>query len=176
MSCDQFILTSTISENESFMASRFMSWVRSATISFVYDLIMQLLGSRHLLWPYIDPQDQGPSLIITIYTIILLKSVCLSAFANCRSQFLLDLLGRCLKLSVSAERYILPRVRISVRSCNFFIPEKHQKSRGNRVGSACIYLNDLATWYESQRSGRSQMNSANLYGGVCVGSRVRGHA
>ena len=38
-----------------------------------------------------------------IYTIILLKSVCLSAFANCRSQFLLDLLGRCLKLSVSAE-------------------------------------------------------------------------
>ena len=38
-----------------------------------------------------------------IYTIILLKSVCLSSFANCRSQFLLDLLGRCLKLFVSAE-------------------------------------------------------------------------
>ena len=29
--------------------------------------------------------------------------VCLSAFANCRLQFLLDLLGRCLKLSVLAE-------------------------------------------------------------------------
>ena len=38
-----------------------------------------------------------------IYTIILLKSVCLSAFANCRSQFLLDRLGRCLKLFVSSE-------------------------------------------------------------------------
>ena len=36
----------------------------------------------------------------TIYTIILHKyvclSVCLSAFANCRSQFLVDRLGRCL--------------------------------------------------------------------------------
>ena len=31
-----------------------------------------------------------------IYTIILHKSVCLSAFANCRSQLLLDRLGRCL--------------------------------------------------------------------------------
>ena len=31
-----------------------------------------------------------------IYTIILLKSVCLLVFANCRSQFLLDRLGRCL--------------------------------------------------------------------------------
>ena len=33
---------------------------------------------------------------MTNHTIILLKSVCLSAFANCRSQFLLDRLGRCL--------------------------------------------------------------------------------
>ena len=36
-----------------------------------------------------------------IYTIILLKYVCLSLFANCRSQFLLDRLGRYLKLFVS---------------------------------------------------------------------------
>ena len=33
---------------------------------------------------------------LVIYTIILLKSVCQSAFANCRSRFLLDRLGRCL--------------------------------------------------------------------------------
>ena len=36
------------------------------------------------------------NLFIIIYTIILLKSVCLSVFANGRSKFLLDRLGRCL--------------------------------------------------------------------------------
>ena len=43
--------------------------------------------------------------LFIIYTIICLKSVCLSVclatFADCRSQFLLDRLGRCLKLIVS---------------------------------------------------------------------------
>ena len=38
---------------------------------------------------------------IEIYTIICLKSVCRSTFADCRSQFLLDRLGRCLRLIVS---------------------------------------------------------------------------
>ena len=38
-----------------------------------------------------------------IHTIILLKYVCLSQLANCRSQVLLDRLGRCIKLFVSAE-------------------------------------------------------------------------
>ena len=32
----------------------------------------------------------------TIYTIILLKSVCMSVFTNCRSQFLLDRLWKCI--------------------------------------------------------------------------------
>ena len=48
--------------------------------------------------------------MVCIYTIICLKSVCLSVclyvclatFADCRSQFLLDRLGRCLKLIVSS--------------------------------------------------------------------------
>ena len=40
-----------------------------------------------------------------IYTIILLKSVCLSAFANCRSEFLLNRLGKCLKLFVSLKAH-----------------------------------------------------------------------
>ena len=40
---------------------------------------------------------------MTIYTIILLNSVCLSQLANCRSRFWLDRLGRCLKLFVSTD-------------------------------------------------------------------------
>ena len=40
---------------------------------------------------------------IQIYTIILLKSVCLSVLVNCRSQFLLDHLGRCFKLFISTD-------------------------------------------------------------------------
>ena len=38
---------------------------------------------------------------VYIYTIIRLKSVSQATFADCRSQFLLDRLGRCLKLIVS---------------------------------------------------------------------------
>ena len=53
-----------------------------------------------------------------IYTIICLKSVCRSTFADCRSQFLLDRLGRCLKLIL--PRYFLSRVRLSVRPSIFF--------------------------------------------------------
>ena len=45
---------------------------------------------------YSDEQDP-----CYIYTIICLKSVCRATFADCRSQFLLDRLGRCLKLIVS---------------------------------------------------------------------------
>ena len=41
--------------------------------------------------------------VAAIYTMILLKYVCLSQLANCRSQFLLHRLGRCLELFVSTE-------------------------------------------------------------------------
>ena len=54
---------------------------------------------------YLDTVKSGtavPFRVCThIYTIICLKSVCRSTFADCRSQFLLDRLGRCLKLIVS---------------------------------------------------------------------------
>ena len=40
---------------------------------------------------------------VNVHTIILLKSVCLSQLANCRSQSLPDRLGSCLKLFVSTE-------------------------------------------------------------------------
>ena len=43
----------------------------------------------------------------------------------------------------------MSRVRVSVRRSNVFIREKHQTYRGNRVASACGYLN-------SQRSALSQ--------------------
>ena len=61
----------------------------------------------------------------SIYTIISLN---LSLLANCRSQFLLDHLGRRLKLFII-----------------FFIREKHTKRVGNRVALACVYLNEAAT-------------------------------
>ena len=64
-------------------------------------------------------------------TIVLLKSVSLSQLANCRSQFLIDRLGRCRPLTV----------RISVWPSNFFICEKHSKPRGNRAASASVYFN-----------------------------------
>ena len=47
-------------------------------------------------------------------------------------------------------QYILSRVRVSVRSSNFCIPEKHSKPRGNLVASACVSLNDPATGHECQ--------------------------
>ena len=111
-------------------------------------------------------------------------SDCLSVFANCRSQFLLDLLGRCLKLSVSAENISCHEFAFQFGLAILFIREKHQNSRGNRVGSACIYFNDPAMLPAMNASGAvghgcSQMNGANLYGGgdggvcVCVRSRMR---
>ena len=59
-----------------------------------------------------------------IYTIICLKSVCRSTFADCRSQFLLDRLGRCLKLTVS-YRGTSSHEFASQFGLAFFIREKH---------------------------------------------------
>ena len=61
-----------------------------------------------------------------IYTIICLKSVCLSAFANCRSQFLLDRLGKCLLTVRIVWQYILSRVRVSVRPSIFLYAKNFQ--------------------------------------------------
>ena len=49
----------------------------------------------------IDLKARGYCQVRVIYTIIRLKSVSQATFADCRSQFLLDRLGRCLKLIVS---------------------------------------------------------------------------
>ena len=67
-----------------------------------------LILYRHLILPDLSSkmrpcggkrcteEEEEALLYFIIYTIILLKSVCLSVFANCRSQFLLDRLGRCI--------------------------------------------------------------------------------
>ena len=80
----------------------------------------------------------------------------LSVLSNCRSQFSPDLLGRCLKLSVSAESISCHEFAFQF-GLAIFLCEKLPKSRGNRVGSACIYFNDPASCYECQRSGRSRL-------------------
>ena len=83
----------------------------------------------------------------------------------------------------------MSRVRVSVRASNFFIREKHQKSRGNRAGSGMYISMTLQPAINASGAGDrdwAPMNSANLYGGgdggVCVFvlahacARVRGHA
>ena len=71
---------------------------------------LHIITGDHLIMPSVRTyihchwmhfQSEYSCSIITIYTIILLKSVCLSLFANYRSQFLLDHLWRYLKLFVS---------------------------------------------------------------------------
>ena len=67
------------------------------------------------------------SWLFGIFTIILLKSVCLSVLANSRSQFLLDRLGSCLKLFVSTESIFCHGFTSQFSLANFFIREKHPK-------------------------------------------------
>ncbi len=83
----------------------------------------------YMIWPivsYIPVQKHG-----YIYTIICLKSVCLATFADCRSQFLLDRLGRCLKLIVS-YRGTSSHEFASLFGLEFFIREKTPKPQSAR--------------------------------------------
>ena len=66
-----------------------------------------------------------------IYTIICIKSVCRSTFADCRSQFLLDRLGRCLKLIVS-YRGTSSHEFASQFGLDIFIREKTPKPQSAR--------------------------------------------
>ena len=71
------------------------------------------------------------------------SSVCLLQLANCRSQFLLDRLGRCLKLFVSTEskswHEFASQFCLAIVSC---IRGKHPTPLGNRVASVSVYLNE----------------------------------
>ena len=116
--------------------------------------------------------DEG----VIIYTIILLISVGVRKL----QVAILARSSREMSQTVRIDwQYILSRVRVSVRPSNFFIREKHPKPRGNRVASACVYLNDPATDHEGQRNRRKgaltlsrfgATDASNLNGdsGVCV--------
>ena len=82
--------------------------------------------------------------IYTIILLILLKYVCLSVLANGRSQFLLDHLGRCLKLFVSTESTSCHEF-VSQFGLEFFLSEKHPNYREYCVAHATVYLNEAAT-------------------------------
>ena len=93
-------------------------------------------------------------MLTTIYTIIRHKSKdSLSTFANCGSQFLFDRLGRCLKL---LPRYILSRVRVSVRLRIFLYAKKRQTTvaRPAAVDHRCAADKQL-NWAAGQLSAKS---------------------
>ena len=96
---------------------------------------------------------------ITIYTIILLKSICLSVclsqLANCMSQFLLDRLGRYLKLFVSTDSTSCHEF-VSQFGLEFFIRE-NTKPRGNWAGVCQWLFQWLATSHCRQQSGPSRL-------------------
>ena len=73
----------------------------------------------------------------------------------------------------------MSRVRVSVRPSNVCLREKHPKSRGNRIASACVYLIDPSTGHECHRNRRKEAltlsrlgatdpSNLNGDGGVCV--------
>ena len=96
---------------------------------------------------------------LIIYTIILLRYVCLSVFANCRSQFFLDRLERCLKLFVSSDSTSCHEFA-SLFGLAIFYAQKTSKTSGiSGRQRACVYLSDPATGYECQRSGPSRLGA-----------------
>ena len=82
----------------------------------------------------------------TIYTIILLKSVGVS---NSRSQFLLDLLGRCLKRFVWTEIISCQEFASQFGLTIFLHAKNTQNYREYRVAHANVYLNEAATCHRS---------------------------
>ena len=64
--------------------------------------------------------------LVTIYTIICLKSVCLATFAQCSSQFWLNRVGRCLKL-IASTRGTFCHEFASQFGIDFFYTPKNRK-------------------------------------------------
>ena len=79
----------------------------------------------------------GTTCLIEFTTILYRNDydVCLSAFADCRSQYLLDRLGRCLKLIVSSRGTSCHEFA-SQFGLEFFIREKNPNQTRPHVGSA----------------------------------------
>ena len=73
------------------------------------------------------------------------NSLCLSKSANCRSQFLLDRLGRCLKLFISTESTSCHEFA-SQFGLQFFYTQKIPNTIAkNTVAYAIVYLNEAPT-------------------------------
>ena len=99
--------------------------------------------------------------------------------ANCRSQFLLDRLGRCLKLFVSSESTFSHKFASQFGLAIFYTREKH-KTSGNRTALTCVYLNGATTAIVASGTGRHgwvPLHSSNLKGSavyvrVCACART----
>ena len=101
------------------------------------------------------PPDQIKRYIIIICTIILCVSVCLSMLANCRSQFLLDCFGRCLKLFVSTVMIVGPsshEFASQLRLAIIYMQKTPKNFLENRVSCNCL-LNETAS-DPSKRGGK----------------------
>ena len=76
-------------------SARKLVWQRYP-VSFCHSFSLKDLMCAFNLWCLGNSWAFLVTTSLAIYTILFLKSVCLSAFANCLSQFLLDRLGKCL--------------------------------------------------------------------------------
>ena len=87
--------------------------------------------------------------LIIIYTIILLKYVCLSVIANCRLQFLLNRLGRCFKLFLSTESISCHEFASQFGLEIFLYAKNTQNYREYRVAYTTLYLNEAVIDHSS---------------------------
>ena len=120
---------------------------RSAIITRSYYNVQQICKQSHGLMGYwsisflnVDSKLYGRQLNLTIYTIILLMSVCLSVGVRKVQVAILARSSRKMYLTVRIVwQYILSRVRVSVRPSIFFICEKPSKPWGN-LASVPVFI------------------------------------
>ena len=110
-------------------------------------------------------------------------------FANCRSQLLLDRLGRRKTFFVSTDSPSCHEFLSQFGPAIFLYAKKHPQIRGNRVARASVYLNKQAIDHDWSAATRRKAigrhgwspaipsNSNNLYGDNCghSGDRLSQH-
>ena len=102
-------------------------------------IIAVVAAHVHCRWRSIDHDRRIMSVRCFIYTIIL------SVLANSRSQFLLDRLGRCLKLFVLTESISCREFASQFGLAIFLYAKNTQNYREYRVARANVYSNEAAT-------------------------------
>ena len=73
--------------------------------------------------------------------------------SNCRSQFLLDRLGRCLKLFVSTDSTFCHEFASQLGLDIFVYAKNTQNYREYRIAHTTVYLNGAATAFNSGEKG-----------------------